>query len=162
MRTKNFIQLNVEATNNEATVTAHVVPVGRTLLTKDEYLPNNPAKVNKTNGGNPKSKRWVAVIDKNAREELAVVKLTTQVTPNTTPLPTYQKGNGKQTNFKHFVETEDDEGKPIVVDGKKFKENHAKYDLSSAEVHTVHEVVYTSARQAKANRKKYNSFVKRK
>lgn len=44
------------------------VPIGRTLKTKDEYLPYDPKKVQKL-----KQKRWVAVIDKNTNEDLAIV-----------------------------------------------------------------------------------------
>ena len=85
------------------------VPVGRTLKTKDEYLPKKDSKVKEL-----KSKRTVVVIDKNTKEELAVVKLTTKSTQNTTELEGYKKGNKKTTYFGHFVETSDNEGKPIV------------------------------------------------
>lgn len=74
------------------------VPIGRTLKTKDKYLPYDPKKVREL-----KDKRWVVVIDKNTNEELAVVRLTDERQPNTTHLPTYKKGNRKDTYFKHFV-----------------------------------------------------------
>ena len=49
-------------------------PNGRTLKTKDKYLPID------RNGKStdPKDERWVAVIDSNRKDELAVVRLTTQ------------------------------------------------------------------------------------
>lgn len=67
----------------------------------------------KGNSTKPKNKRIVAVIDSNSADELAVVRLTTQKQANTTELPTYKKGNKKETRFKHFVEITDNEGKPI-------------------------------------------------
>ena len=101
-----------------------------------------------------KSHRWVVIIDKNTDEELAVVRLTDENQPNTTYLPTYKKGNGKKTYFKHFVETEDNEGAPIRSDGKKFIENEAKYDLSAGEVKYVRKKVLDHSKQSKANREK--------
>ncbi len=164
MSEKKSIQIEVSVENNNADISAHVaVPVGRTLITKDEHLPNKPGKAKRSNDSksNPKDHRWVAVIDKNDKEELAVVKLTTQNTPNTTHLPTYKKGNKKDTYFKNFVEIEDNEGNPIVV-GDKFKENAEEYDLSKEETQNIKDVVYGSAHQAKRNRKLYNKLKKRK
>lgn len=125
------------------------VPIGRTLKTKDKYLPYDPKKVQKL-----KEKRWVAVIDKNTNEELAVVRLTDERQPNTTHLPTYKKGNRRDTYFKHFVETQDNEGKAIRVDGKKFVENLSKYDLSKDEINLIQKTVRGHCKQATANKKK--------
>ena len=97
------------------------VPIGRTLKTQDKYLPSDRKKVQEL-----KDRRWVVVIDKNTNEELAVVRLTTEKQPNSSPLPNYRHGNKKETRFKHFVETEDDEGNAIRVDGKKFLQNLKK------------------------------------
>ncbi len=153
MSEKKSIQIEISVENNNADISAHVaVPVGRTLITKDEYLPNKPGKAKRANDSksNPKDHRWVAVIDKNDKEELAVVKLTTQNTPNTTHLPTYKKGNKKDTYFKNFVEIEDNEGKPIVV-GDKFKENAPKHDLSSDEIKLIQNEVYHRGKLAQRN-----------
>lgn len=125
------------------------VPIGRTIKTKDKYLPYNPKKVKEL-----KDKRWVAVIDKNTNEELAIVRLTDEEQPNTTLLSTYKKGNKKDTYFKHFVETEDNEGKAIRVDGKKFIENLPRYDLSNDEVKTIQNKVYHKVKQSQANNNK--------
>lgn len=125
------------------------VPIGRTIKTKDKYLPYNPKKVQEL-----KDKRWVAVIDKNTNEELAIVRLTNEEQSNTTLLSTYKKGNKKDTYFKHFVETEDNEGKAIRVDGKKFIENLPRYDLSSEEVKTIQNKVYHKVKQSQANNNK--------
>ena len=125
------------------------VPIGRTLKTKDKYLPYDPKKVQKL-----KEKRWVAVIDKNTNEELAVVRLTDERQPNTTHLPTYKKGNRRDTYFKHFVETQDNEGKAIRVDGKKFVENLSKYDLSKDEIKLIQNKVYHRVKQSQSNNTK--------
>ena len=125
------------------------VPIGRTLKTKDKYLPYDPKKVQKL-----KEKRWVAVIDKNTNEELAVVRLTDERQSNTTHLPTYKKGNRRDTYFKHFVETQDNEGKAIRVDGKKFVENLSKYDLSKDEIKLIQNKVYHRVKQSQSNNAK--------
>lgn len=69
-------------------------------------------------------------------------------------LPTYKKGNKRDTYFKHFVETEDSDGNAIRVDGKKFIENLAKYDLSADEVKIVQNKVYHGVKQAQSNNEK--------
>ena len=133
------------------------VPIGRTLKTKDKYLPYDPKKVREL-----KDRRWVAVIDKNTNEELAVVRLTDERQPNTTHLPTYKKGNRKDTYFKHFVETADSEGNAIRVDGKKFIENLAKYDLSKDEINLIQKTVRGHCKQAISNRSKIQKLKNKK
>ncbi len=133
------------------------VPIGRTLKTKDKYLPYDPKKVREL-----KDKRWVAVIDKNTDEELAVVRLTDERQPNTTHLPTYKKGNRKDTYFKHFVETEDSEGNAIRVDGKKFIENPARYDLSKDEINLIQKTVRGHCKQVISNRSKIQKLKNKK
>lgn len=133
------------------------VPIGRTLKTKDKYLPYDPKKVREL-----KDKRWVAVIDKNTNEELAVVRLTDERQPNTTHLPTYKKGNCKDTYFKHFVETADSEGNAIRVDGKKFIENPARYDLSKDEINLIQKTVRGHCKQAISNRSKIQKLKNKK
>ena len=120
------------------------IPIGRTLKTKDMYLSNN-------SGPEPKEKRWVAVIDKNENEELAVVSLTKQKTKNSTLLPTYRAGNKKKTHFKHFVETKDNEDNPIKVDNMKFRENSDKYDLKESEIKYIQNKVFHKVKQSKTN-----------
>ena len=125
-------------------------PNGRTLRTKDEYLPTKKGK----RSDNPKDERWVAVIDSNQKDELAVVRLTRQNQSNTTYLPTYKKGNGERSFFKHFVETKDNAGGPIKVDGKKFKENAKNNDLTREEVLFVRDKVLGHVKQSSENKKK--------
>lgn len=134
-----------------------VVPVGRTLKTQDKYLPYKKSKVQEL-----KAKRWVVVIDKNTDEELAIVRLTDEKQPNTTHLPTYRKGNRKDTYFKHFVEIEDSEGNAIRVDGKKFLENAKAYDLSPKEMRFLRDKVLNHSRQSQENRSKILILKKKK
>ena len=131
------------------------VPLGRTLKTKDEFLPFKKTKVKEL-----KDKRLVVVIDKNTREELAVVKLTTKSGPNTSELTGYKKGNKKTTFFSHFVEITDSKGNPITVDGVRFKENYKKYDLNSQQVSQIRKKVRGHSKQALENRKKLLDFKK--
>lgn len=126
-----------------------VTPPGRTLKTKDEYLPHDDSKVKQL-----KDRRWVVVIDKNTDEELAIVRLTDEKQANTTLLPTYKKGNKRDTYFKHFVEVEDNEGNAIRVDGKKFLENAAEYDLSRKELKFLRDKVLNHSKQSQSNRNK--------
>ncbi|MGN0813352.1 MAG: hypothetical protein ACI4MQ_07580 [Candidatus Coproplasma sp.] len=123
--------------------------IGSTIKTKDKYLPYDPENVQEL-----KERRWVVVIDKNTNEELAVVRLTDENQSNTTELPTYKKGNKRKTYFKHFVEIEDDEGNAIRVDGKKFLENAAEYDLSNKEMRELRDKVLNHTKQSSENRNK--------
>lgn len=125
-------------------------PNGRTLKTKDKYLPI----VKDKKSDNPKDERWVAIIDSNRKDELAVVRLTKQNQPNTTHLPTYKKGNGQRSFFKHFVEIVDDAGDPIKVDGRKFQENPREFDLNAEQLATVKSKVIDHCRQSSENKKK--------
>ena len=142
---------------SERTPGAKAVPIGRTVKTKDKYLPHDPKKVQEL-----KDKRWVVVIDKNTNEELAVVRLTDEKQPNTTELPTYKKGNKRKTFFKHFVEIEDSEGKAIRIDGEKFIANASKYDLSKEEINIVQSIVRAHSKQAKSNKEKLKKLKSRK
>lgn len=81
------------------------LPNGRTMQTYDDYIEGN-------HGAEHKERR-VVIIDGNERKEYAIVPLTSQKTPNTSPLQDYASPNGKKTHFRHFVATADDEGQPI-------------------------------------------------
>lgn len=133
------------------------VPNGRTIKTKDKYLPIDK----KGKSTKPKDKRVVAVIDSNSADELAVVRLTTQIQPNTKPLPTYIKGNKKKTRFKNFVEVTDNEGNAIKLDGIKFIENGKEYDLSVSELKKIRDTVLKHSPQADENRKKISELKNR-
>lgn len=122
------------------------VPWGRTLTTQDNFLGKQRT--------NSKKKRPVVVIDNNKRNELAVVPLSSKKGANRTRLRNYQQG---QSYFKHFVEIEDDEGKPIIV-GKKFRENHQNMDISSKDVDLIRNRVLNHSVPALANRNKLAKF----
>ena len=63
------------------------------------------------------------------------------------------------TYFKHFVETEDNEGNPIkATKNGKFQENPAKYDLSAEEVSKIRSKIYRHSKQATSNQDKINKL----
>ena len=121
--------------------------LGRTLSTRDNFLGKNK-RSNK--------KRPVAVIEINKRNELAVVPLSSREGKHRTRLKNYQDG---KSFFKHFVEIEDNEGKPIKV-GEKFKENHSRHDLSRRDIQKIRKKVFEHSSPAPENRKKIEKFRK--
>lgn len=121
------------------------VPLGRTLSTYDHYL-NKNSKSNK--------ERPVAVIERNRRNELAVVPLSSRDGKHRTQLKNYQDG---RSYFKHFVETCDNEGQPIKV-GTKFRENHPRNDISGNDVKRIRHTIFKSSKPAPENRKKIEKF----
>ena len=127
------------------------VPQGRTLSTYDHYL----GKGRKTGS---KKERPVVVIEANDYNDLAVVPLSSRKGNNRTRLKNYQQG---QSYFKHYVETEDDEGKPIRVN-KKFRENHPNMDISSKDVAFIKDKVFYHSIPMQKNKKKIDKFRKKK
>ena len=103
-------------------------------------------------------KRPVVVIEANARNELAVVPLSSRAGKNRTQLKNYQQG---QSYFKHFVEIEDNEGKPIKVNAK-FRENHPNMDLSEKDVIYIKDKVLKHSAPMHDNQKKLNELRKKK
>lgn len=123
------------------------VPQGRTLSTYDHYLGNG-----KKTGS--KKVRPVVVIETNDYNDLAVVPLSSRQGRNRTRLKNYQQG---QSYFKHYVEIQDDEGKPIRVN-KKFRENHPNMDVSRQDVERITDKVLYRSQPAKENRRKMDKF----
>ena len=119
------------------------VPQGRTLTTRDKFLDRKAKQ--------PEKERPVVVIETNARNDLAVVQLSTRDGKDRTRLKNYQQG---QSYFKHYVEVMDDEGNPIKVDGKKFIENPWDYDLTSKQIEYVRRGVLSGKQQSQENNKK--------
>lgn len=76
---------------------------------------------------------------------------------NRTRLKNYQDG---KSYFKHFVEIEDNEGKPIKVDGVKFRENHPRSDVSQRDVLKIRDKVFHHSIAAQENRQKMKKFRK--
>ena len=125
------------------------IPQGRTLSTNDNYLPGNKS--------GSKKKRPVVVIEANDNNDLAVVPLSSSRGKNRTRLPKYQQG---QSYFKHYIEIEDDEGKPIRVN-KKFRENHPNMDVSDEDVTTIRNKVFYHSKASSTNRGKIKRFRKK-
>ena len=123
------------------------VPKGRTLSTYDKYLPGG-----KKTGSD--KKRPVVVIEANSENELAVVPLSSRAGKNRTRLKNYQQG---QSYFKHFVEIEDDEGKPIKINAK-FRENHPNMDVSKKDVESMRVILFNRSKPMNDNRKKLKRF----
>lgn len=134
-------------TKNAKGNTSKRYPNGRTLETADKYLPIIARK-----SKDPKEERRIIIIDSNRRDELAVVRFSTKNQPNTTALPTYKKGNKKASYFRHFVEIQDNEGNAIKVDGKRFKENSRRDDLTPDELKKVKNTVLYHVKQSQTNR----------
>jgi len=132
-------------------------PNGRTLETEDKYLPVKKGKSIKL-----KNNRRVVIIDSNSLDEFAILRLTTQSTPNTTLIATYNTGNKKDAYFKHIIEIKDFDGNPIKADGIKFIENPAKEDVSKSEVNKAQQKVYSHSKQAPENKKKLAELKSRK
>lgn len=121
------------------------VPLGRTLSTYDKYLDKNTTS---------DKERPVVVIETNDYDELAVVALTTQQGSHRTRLPHYQQG---QSYYKHFVEIEDSEGKPIKIN-EKFRENSLLQDVSKTDVEKIRKRVFSHVTPVQENRKKIEKF----
>lgn len=131
---------------NQARTASGKVPQGRTLTTRDKYLDNKAKQ--------PEKERPVVVIETNARNDLAVVQLSSRAGKDRTRLKNYQQG---QSRFKHYVEIMDDEGNPIRVN-QKFKENHPNMDVSRQDVDTIIDTVFNHSKPMQKNRKRINKF----
>ncbi len=131
---------------NQGRTSSGRVPQGRTLSTRDKYLDKNSKQ--------PDKERPVVVIEANARNDLAVVQLTSRAGKDRTRLPKYQQG---QSHFKHYVEIMDDEGNPIRVN-KKFKENHPNMDVSDNDVEIIRDTLFNHSKPMQKNRKRINKF----
>lgn len=125
------------------------VPVGRTLLTNDNYLESGKKTGSKKEHG-------AVVIETNKRNELAIVSLSGHPGKNKTRLKNYQQGG---SYFKHFVEVKDDEGNPIVINHK-FRENHKNQDVSKEDVENIRDRVFSHAKQSLENLNKISKFRK--
>lgn len=132
---------------NPARTKSGKIPQGRTLSTYDNFLPGG-----KKTGS--RKERPVVVIEASDNNDLAVVPLSSRNGQNRTHLPNYQQG---QSYFKHYVEIEDDEGKPIRVN-EKFRENHPKMDVSGKDVTFIKDTVFNHSKPKQKNNKHINKF----
>lgn len=131
---------------NRSRTASGKVPQGRTLSTHDNFLGKKKTDSTK--------KRPVVVIEANDKNDLAVVPLSSRPGKNRTNLAKYQQG---QSYFKHYVEIEDDEGKPIRVN-RKFKENHPNMDVSREDMNAIYDTVMNHSKPMQENRKKMRKF----
>lgn len=122
------------------------VPWGRTFTTHDNFL-------GKTKTGSNK-KRPIVAIDSNEYGEIVAVPLSSRKGANRTKLKNYQQGN---SYYKHYVEIEDDEGKPIKANSK-FKANHKNMDVSRKDVDEIRKTVFTRSKQRQRNTNLNNKF----
>ena len=121
------------------------IPNGRTVQTRDEYFEGN-ANYRKPGYENKGNYRKAVVVDSNQKDELALVKLTTSGKGRAVP-------GQKKSKYRPFVETKDDEGKPIRL-GKKFIPNEPKKDLSKHAVSEIKKRTFRKSSKAAENRKK--------
>ena len=125
------------------------VPLGRTLSTYDHYLDRN-SKL--------KKERPLVVIERNKRNELAVVALSSRDGKHRTRLKNYQDGN---SYFKHFLETRDNEGKPIKI-GAKFRENHPRNDIARRDARKIRKRSWKSLCPQNAIKKRCQNSINKK
>lgn len=129
------------------------VPNGRTIQTRDEFLESGK-NYRKPGYENKGYYREVIVIDSNRENELAVVKGST-------------KGKSidglNKTKFKPFVETKDNDGKPIKI-GVKFIENKPQKDLNKHQVNQIKKELFKNSSRTliRQNKNKVNKIKKRK
>ena len=125
------------------------VPWGRTFETNDHYL-------GKSKTGS-KKKRPIVAIDSNEYGEIVAVPLSSRKGANRTRLKNYQQGN---SYYKHYVEIEDNEGRPIKANWK-FRENHKNMDISKKDVEKIRKTVYSTSKQKQRNNKLFSRFKNR-
>lgn len=129
------------------------IPRGRTLTTNDKYLAGS--KTNSTKN------RPLVVVDTNGKN-LAVVTLSATDGKNRTELKGYKNPKtGKKTYYKHFLEIQDNEGKPIQVNDK-FRENHKNMDVSYKNVIKIRKTLFYSSKPMQQNREKLDKFKNKK
>ena len=122
------------------------VPRGRTFTTYDNFLGRSKTKSNK--------KRPIVAIDSNEYGEIVAVPLSSRKGANRTRLRSYQQGN---SYYKHYVEIEDDEGRPIKANNK-FKANHKNMDISKKDVESIRKTVFSNSKQKQRNMKLNKKF----
>lgn len=106
------------------------VPVGRTVMVKNSHINKKSNK--------PNESRTHVVIETN-QDDLALVRLTTKK-PTTTQLKKYKDG---KSYFKHFVEIEDANGKPLRI-GTNIQQNHKNMDVDVRDVDFIKRKISTS------------------
>lgn len=127
---KNPVTKKKNKTRNVKENISKKVPIGRTLQTRDEFLASGKGKKN-IKPDHPSKRdlyRRVGVVDSNANDELAVIKLGTK---GRHALKKYLNG---KSSYNAFIEIEDNKNKPIKIDGIKFVENKPNRDISKQDI----------------------------
>jgi len=129
---------------------SQIIPNGRTLQTRDEFLKGGSGKENiKPDHPNKNDLyRRVGVIDSNRDNEVVIVKLSTKGRHD---LKSYLDGN---TKYNAFVEIEDNNGQRIKIDNVRFYENSPSRDLSKQEVNQIKKNCYSDKKTSKSLRDK--------
>ena len=129
------------------------IPNGRTVQTRDEYF-DGDAAYRKPGYEKKGNYRKAVVVDSNKKGDLALVKLTTS--KKGLPIP-----GEKKSKYRPYVETKDDEGKPIRI-GKKFSPKSKKDDLSKCSIAEIKKKTFRTSSAATANRRKVRKMKGRK
>lgn len=120
--------------------------IGRTVQTRDEYFEGQGDY--RKPGYEKKGNYRKAVVVAQHGKDLALVK-TTKGSPRGIPLR-----DEKVSKFKPYVETKDDDGKPIQY-GRKFIPNSRKNDFSMRDIlQVILECFTKNKQQRKKNRNK--------
>lgn len=129
---------------------SQIIPNGRTLQTRDEFLKGGSGKENIKEDHPDKRDlyRRVGVIDSNRDNEVVVVKLSTKGRHD---LKSYLSG---KTKYNAFVEIEDNNGQRIKIDNVRFYENPPYRDLSIQEVNQIKKNCYSNKKTSKSLRDK--------
>lgn len=121
--------------------------VGRSYRVNDNDLPHNNADSNKVVN--------LLVVEENGKR-VGGVRGTTQKTPNA---HSFHSKHPLYKGVRTFLETEFNDGTPIMADDKRLKENQWDNNLSVENLHEIKDVLYRKSKQAKENRAKRNKLL---
>ena len=129
------------------------IPNGRTVQTRDEYFEGDSSY--RKPGYEAKGLyRKGVVVDSTRDDEVVLVLLTKSKKGKEIP-------DVKVSKYRPYVETLDDEGKPIKL-GSKFKENKANKDISKKSIASIKKETFKDSARALENRKKVRELKGRK
>ena len=115
------------------------IPNGTLVITNDKFLYGTDGQSNKT--------RMSVVVDSNRKDELGLSKWTTSRKNG-------RKISNKQGFKRHGNEifTKDNEGKPIIIDGKKFIRGSKKRTISKKNANEIKRRNLKESKYKKRNR----------
>lgn len=124
---------------------------GTMIHTRDEYL-GSAHGFNKN--GATEYYRQAIVVDSNRKNDLALIKLTTSDKGESVP-------GLKKSKYKPYIETKDNEGRPIRI-SKKFIKGRKKQKISAAIANDMKKTAVIDKREGEKNRNKLKRLKKRK